>query len=166
MRSMRRPTLLAGLVLVIGMLLPGSALAAAGGSDLPFKGSVSGTSAHNLLTGQVHAVSTGEVTHLGLTAVEQSATFTGGPTTFVLSVTATLTAANGDKMYGATAGTCTRPSPTSVQCSVVFTSSGGTGRFAHASATFTIAFLSQRVDFVSPISYGEHTATLDGHMSW
>jgi len=39
-------------------------------------------------------------------------------------------------------------------------------RFAEASATFTIAFLSQRVDFVSPISYGEHTATLDGHMSW
>ena len=72
-------------------------------------------------------------------------------------------------MVGITAGQCTRPSPTSVACEVVFTSSGGTGRFADASATFTITFNSARVALdpgPPPISYGEHNATLAGSLSW
>ena len=166
---MRRIILLAGLVLAVGVLPSGSVLAAVGGSDLPLKGSVSGTSAHNLATGVVHAVSTGHLTHFGLTTVEQTALVVpAGPTTFSWSGTLTLTAANGDQMSGTTVGTCT-PTATSVRCVVVFTSTGGTGQFADASATLTMTLLS-RVSFdpgPPPISYGVHrNATLVGHMSW
>jgi hypothetical protein len=141
-----------------------------GGSDLPLKGSVSGNSAHNLATGVVHAVSTGQLTHFGLTTVEQTALVVpAGPTTFSWSGTFTLTAANGDQMSGTTVGICTLPTATSVRCAVDFTSTGGTGRFADASATLTMTLLS-RVSFdpgPPPISYGEHqNATLVGHMSW
>jgi len=166
---MRRIILLAGLVLAVGVLPSGSALAAVGGSDLPLKGSVSGTSAHNLATGVVDAVSSGQLTHFGRTTVEQTALVVPvGPTTFSWSGTFTLTAANGDQMSGTTVGTCT-PTATSVRCVVDFTSTGGTGRFADASATLTMTLLS-RVSFdpgPPPISYGEHrNATLVGHMSW
>jgi hypothetical protein len=166
---MRRIVLLAGSVLAVGVLASGSALAAVRGSDLSLKGSVSGTSAHNLATGKVHAVSTGQLTHLGLTTVEQTALVVpAGPTIFSWSGTFTLTAANGDQMSGTTVGTCT-PTATSVRCVVDFTSTGGTGRFADASATLTMTLLS-RVSFdpgPPPISYGEHqNATLVGHMSW
>ena len=168
---MRRIILLAGLVLAVGVLPSGSALAAAGGRDLPFKGSVSGTSVHNLTTGHVDAVSTGQLTHFGLTTVDQTAwVATTDFVTFSWSGTVTLTAANGDQMSGTTVGTCTRPTVTSISCVVEFTSTGGTGRFADATATLTITFLSNRVS-LDPgppvISYSEHqNATLVGHLSW
>jgi hypothetical protein len=169
---MRRISFVAALALAVAVLLPGSALAAAGGSDLPFKGSISGTSTHNLSTWQMHAVSTGEVTHLGLTAVDQTVTLQPtNPTTFSWSGTWTLTAANGDQIAGNAAGTCTRPSPTAteVTCVIDYASSGGTGRFEDASAAFTMTMHSVRVAFdPGPpiISYGEHEGTLSGHLSW
>ena len=136
---MRRIILLAGLVLAVGVLPSGSALAAVGGSDLPLKGSVSGTSEHNLSTRDLHAVSTGRLTHFGLTKVEQTALVVpAGPTTFSWTGTFTLTAANGDQMSGTTVGTCTLTATSVTRCVVQFTSTGGTGRFTDASATPTM----------------------------
>ena len=54
---MRRVILLAGLVLALGALLPGSARPAAGGSDLPIKASFSRQSRLNLQTGAVNDAS-------------------------------------------------------------------------------------------------------------
>ena len=143
---MRRIILLAGLVLAVGVLPSGSALAAVGGSDLPLKGSVSGTSEHNLSTGNLHAVSTGRLTHFGLTKVEQTALVVPAGSTFSWIGTLTLTAANGDQMSGTTVGTCTLTATSVIGCVVHFTSTGGTGQFTDASATLTMTLLS-RVSF-------------------
>lgn len=92
--AMRRVIFLAGLALAVGVLVPGSALPAVGGSDLPLKGSFSGTTTHNLVTGHLDAVSTGELTHFGLATLEQSVQVAAtGPTTRSWSGTWTLTAA-------------------------------------------------------------------------
>jgi len=47
-----------------------------------------------------------------------------------------------------------------------YTSSGGTGRFADASATFTATIYHTRVALVNGISYGEQQVTVDGQLSW
>jgi hypothetical protein len=62
---MRRMIFLAGLALAVGLLVTGSALPAVGGSDLPLDGTFSGTTTHNLATGHLDGLSTGELTHLG-----------------------------------------------------------------------------------------------------
>src|SRR5262249_43535310 len=54
---MRRALFLAGLALAVGAVVPGSALPAAGGSDLPLKGSFSGATVHNLPTGPTRLTS-------------------------------------------------------------------------------------------------------------
>ena len=48
--SIRKTTMLAGLVLVLVALSPASALANAGGTDRPGKGTVSGTASINVQT--------------------------------------------------------------------------------------------------------------------
>jgi hypothetical protein len=165
--AMRRVIFLAGLALVVGVLAPGGALPAVGGSDLPLKGSFSGTTSHTLATGHLDAVSTGKSTHFGLTTLKQSVQVVAtGPTTRSWSGTWTLTAANGDQMVGTCVGMGTLTDPTHITFVIDYLSGGGTGRFADASATFTITLYFHRVALVSGISYGEHTATLQGQLSW
>jgi hypothetical protein len=164
---MRRMIFLAGLALAVSVLVPSSALPAVGGSDLPLKGSFSGTTAHNLATGHLDAVSTGEFTHFGLTTLEQSVQVAPtGPTTRSWSGIWTLTAANGDQLSGTSVGTGTLTDSTHITFVLDYTSSGGTGRFSDASATFTITLYFHRVALVNGFSYGEHDATLDGQLSW
>jgi hypothetical protein len=162
--------LLAGLVLAFGAVAPGSALAKAGGSDLPFKGSVTGTSVHNLVTGQLDAVSAGKLTHLGRATLEQQALILiiGTPPNHTLDVsgTWTLTAANGDKLSGTSAGIGTPTDATHITLVIEYTATGGTGRFANASAEFTATFYHHQYLLELPVSYGEHVAMLDGHLSW
>ena len=163
---MRRVIFLAGLALAVGVLVPSSALAAAGGSDLPLKGSFSGTTVHNLATGHLDGVSTGEFTHFGSSTLEQSVQVTAtGPTSRSWSGTWTLTAANGDQLSGTSVGTGTLTDPTHITFVLDYASTGGTGRFADASATFIITLYFHRVALVNGISYGEHEATLDGRLS-
>ena len=164
---MRKITFLAGLALAVGVLLTGSALADVGGSDLPLKGSLSGSTTHSLATGVLHGQSTGTITHLGLaTLVNEALIVPSGPITFDWSGTWTLTAADGDQMVGTSAGTLTRTDPTHVTAVIDYTSSGGTGRFADASAAWTSTVFSTRVAFDPPISYGVNESTLDGQLSW
>lgn len=165
---MRRMILLLGLLLAACVLVPVSALPAVGGSNLPLKGSLSSTSEHNLVTGQFHGVGTGELTHLGLTTLEQNAqiVITGPPTTLHFSGTWTLTAANGDQLFGTATGIGHPIDATHITLVIDYTSSDGTGRFADANATFTATIQHTRVALVDGISYGEQQSTLDGQLSW
>jgi hypothetical protein len=146
---------------------PGGAQASVGGSDLPFTGSFTGSSAHNLATGEFHAVWTGEASHFGISNLEQHAqvAFTG-PTTLGFSGTWTLTAANGDQLYGSAVGTGVRIDATHITLVIDYTATGGTGRFADATATFTLTAHHARTALENGISYAEQQATLDGQLSW
>jgi hypothetical protein len=158
----------AGLISAIAVLLPAGALPDVGGSNLPFAGSVASTSTHNLATGQVHGVGTGQITHFGRAMIVQDAHVapTGSTPPLSWSGTWTLTAANGDQLFGTSTGTGTPTDTTHITFVIDYTSSGGTGRFADASATFTATIHHTRVALVNGISYGEQTVTLDGQLSW
>lgn len=171
---MQRIILLVGLVLAVGVLMPASARPAAGGSDLPLKGSLFGTSAHNLGTGLLHSDATGEITHFGLTTVVQDSVMvpTGPPGNPFASFnwtsgTWTLTAANGDQMSGASVGTCIRGA-TTVRCVLDYTASDGTGRFQDATATFTVTAEVTRIalEFPGPVSISTVAGELVGTLSW
>ena len=164
---MRRMLLLAGLVLAVGVLLPGSALSAVGGSNLPLKGSFSGSGTYNRVTYDLHLLLTGTGTHFGLMTFDQHAQVVPtGPTTFSFIGTWTLTAANGDELFGTATGIGTRTDSVHSTFVVDRTSTGGTGRFAGASATFTTIAYSTRVAVEGDISYSGIEGTLDGQLSW
>src|SRR5574342_475406 len=94
-------------VLAFGLLGLGRARASVGGgSGLRLTGSFTGSSAHNLATGEFHSAWTGEASHFGISNLEQQARIAvTGPTTLSFSGTWTLTAANGDKLFGTAVGT-------------------------------------------------------------
>lgn len=135
---MRRLVLLAGLASAVVVLLPGSAVAGAGGSDLPLEGSHSGYAETNLLTGQAHFLTTGPVSHFGSSTMDQHVQFVPtGPTTFTWFSTWTLTAASGDQMLGTAVGTGSYAADgVHVTSLGTYTASDGTGRFADATMTF------------------------------
>jgi hypothetical protein len=134
--SMRRLSLFAGLALAVSMLLPGSALAAVGGSDLPVIGSHAGSCPYNLVTLQGHCVSTGTGSHFGVSTMEADVQLAGLATGSGYSGTWTLTVANGDQMFGTVTGTSSTTDGVHLLNMGTWVSSGGTGRFEDASATF------------------------------
>lgn len=144
---------------------PGTARTSVDGSDLPFTGSFTGSSAHNLATGETHLVWTGEASHFGIADLEQHAQIVlTGPTTLSYVGTWTLTAANGDRLYGRASGTGVRADPTHITLAIDCAATGGTGRFANASATFAITAHHAQTALEDGISYGEQQATLDGQL--
>lgn len=164
---MRRVTLLAGLALAAGVFLPGSALPAVGGSDLPFTASQSGSSTLNLVTGQAHLLTTGPVSHFGLGAVEQDLQLVPtGPVTFSYSGTWTLTAANGDQMLGTATGSGSTADGIHITWVGNYTSSGGTGRFADASLTFAGTAQTTRLSVEGTIATGTVEGTATGQLSY
>jgi hypothetical protein len=134
--SMRRLTLLAGLALAVSVLLPGSALAAVGGSDLPVIGSHAGNCVDNLVTLQGHCVSTGTGSHFGVSTMEADVQLAALAPGSSYSGTWTLTVANGDQMFGTVTGTQNTTDGVHFLNSGTWVSSGGTGRFDDATATF------------------------------
>lgn len=162
---MRRMLFLASLAsaLVVGVLGPGGALAAVGGSNLPVKGSASGTFSFDPLTAQAHIVGSGEMTHFGRVTFNEDTQYVfTSPTTFIGYSTQSLTAANGDQVFltGVVNGTLT--DSTHATETGDWTSTGGTGRFMDATLTTTPSI---QVTFTSPVG-GVWTATLLGQLSW
>jgi hypothetical protein len=130
------------LVLLAGVVLAVTALSrptapAAHGSARPLTGTGSGTMMLNLLTGAGAAHFTGHLAPLGAETGYDNLTFTvTGPSTFSYTGTRTFVAANGDKVFSAITGkgTLTR---TTAQSTETDTITGGTGRFAGATGTYT-----------------------------
>ena len=131
---------------------------ARGGSELPFKGTYEGLETIDPVTREHHLVSrsgsggaTGNATHLGRFIVTAAWTLapTGG------SGTSTWTAANGDKLFTRFArnGVFVPPTATFTETHII---TGGDGRFANASGTFTVV---QTRGLSMPYN---NSATIDG----
>lgn len=164
---MRQVILLATLVLGFGVFVSGSALAAQGGSSVPFKASVSGTTTINLVTGQAHAVGTGTATHCGLFTYDESVQqVPTGPGTFDYVSSATVTCANGDQIFMTGAGTAAFTDPVHYTVVGDRASTGGTGRFADASLTFAATVHGTVLSVEGTIATSQFEATLNGQLNW
>ena len=71
---------------------------------------------------------------------------------------ATFTAANGDTLSASVDGQATRTGPTTLSIVEVYTVTGGTGRFADATGTFT---LESTVDQTTGVSSGTFSGVID-----
>ena len=99
---------------------------------------------------------TGTATHLGR-YTEHVLVQVNIPT-MTSTGTATFTAANGDTLFARVAGQATRTSPTTLWIVEVYTITGGTGRFADATGSFT---LDSTVDQVTGVSSGTFSGAID-----
>lgn len=134
------------------------------GTGLPFRGSYTiNTNAvftpPSTLT--IDGTATGAASHLGrFTATTVDVVNT---TTATSTGTYTLTAANGDQLFATTAGGEDQFIPPNVShVTLVATIVGGTGRFASATGTFTIRFVSV-LDFATATSSG--SGAFDGRIN-
>lgn len=134
---------------------------------MPYKGWASGDTTFNLATGEVHLVSTGNVSHFGLVGFEQHGLLVPtGVGTFSSSFSWTMTAANGDRMFGTATGTATFTDAIHSTAVATYTSSGGTGRFADATLTFVATVRNTRVAVDGVIATGVHEGTAVGRLSY
>ena len=135
---MRKLLSFLALALTVACLSGAPAFGAANGTDRPFTGSGSGTGVIGLVGG-VPAGSTIDGTenasHLGLATFHTVNVFTGPTTT---NTTATLVAANGDTVTESGTSTSVLVNPTTFAFTAVYTTTGGTGRFAGASGSQTL----------------------------
>jgi len=163
---MRRPVLVVMLALAVGVLLPGSALPARGGTDLPFAASMAGLGTVNLLTGQGHNRLTARATQFGLATLEESSQFVPiAPGMFASFGTLTLTAANGDQMFGGATGTGSTTDGVHFTFSLHAAFSSGTGRFAGASLAYDVTVHSTTVSVDGAIATSELEATAVGRLN-
>src|SRR5215207_2921373 len=126
--------------LLLAILVVGTTLAAAARKQLPFKGSIQAVETHqpNLPTVLVTATGSGEATQLGRYTVSYQGAVnvqTGAGT----GLSAEFVAANGDSLFAEGSGQAS-PTETPGTVNIVenYTITGGTGRFADASGTFTV----------------------------
>ena len=146
-----------GLVAALAVSLA-SVTVSAVAAETPFKGTV-----HAVETGPVvfptrfvDRQGTGTATHLGR-YTEHVLVQVNIPT-MTSTGTATFTAANGDTLFASVAGQATRTSPTTLSIVEVYTITGGTGRFADATGSFT---LDSTVDQVTGVSSGTFSGAID-----
>ncbi len=108
----------------------------------PFNGSFSGsfTITSTTPTTKATITATGHLEHLGKTTFAGKATMTGTSECggFTATEQETFTAANGDQIFAsATDVACPTSNPNIIHVTASATITGGTGRFAHASGSFT-----------------------------
>jgi hypothetical protein len=115
-------------------LIATSAVAAA----TPFKGTVHAVEANQLVFPvlSVNRTGTGNATYLG--RYTEHVTLQVNVTTRSSTGTATFTAANGDTLTASVVGQATPTTPGMISVVEVYTITGGTGRFAHTTGTFTL----------------------------
>jgi hypothetical protein len=125
---------------------------AKGGSELPFKGRYEGLETVGTPSSQHHLDATGNATHLGRFTVTASWTVTMAG---AIETSSTWTAANGDELFTrfTRQGVFVPPTATFTETHTI---TGGTGRFATASGTFTVV---QTRGLSMPYN---NSATLDG----
>ena len=128
---------------------------AKGGSALPFKGTYEGLETVLTVPSHHHLEATGNATHLGLFTVTADWTVT---TAGAIETSSTWTAANGDK-FSTSFTRQGRFMPPTITFTETHTITGGTGRFATASGTFTVV---QTRGLSMPYN---NSATIDGTIS-
>jgi hypothetical protein len=155
---MKRYRLAAGLALaVLGVLALAGPVAA--GEQVPFKGSLEGDVAVTPLAPPflgVDVEATGEATHLGKFTLDIPHVV--DPATGTAVGTYEFTAANGDKVYAEFTGIATpTATPGVLYIEETATITGGTGRFAGATGSFT----SERLyDMIADTTIGSFEGTI------
>lgn len=166
---MRRTIKLAGLILILGALVPGSGVSAVRGSDVPLKGTADGEFTADLSTGAVHVVGTGgELSHLGRWTSSQDIQLVplGAGRFAVFASNGTMTAANGDRLFFTGQGGGSGNPGVSATFTINYSATGGTGRFADAGATFVSVVHTERVSLVGSLETGVFAASFDGSLSY
>lgn len=162
--------LLSSLVLGVGLISPASALAAAGGTNLPLRGTATGTATGNVAPGAGTTEVAGQASLLG--AFTASGPFqyvaTGGPPVIPYDLTGAVTfvAANGDELFGTVTGTGTINTLIGQSDGTnVVTITGGTGRFADASGSLNETYTNPFTVVGTNVT-GSITETFDGRVSF
>ena len=132
--------------------------ASAVAAQTPFKGTVNAVETGTTVfpTRFVDREGTGNATQLGK-YTEHVTMVINIPTLSSIGA-ATFTAANGDTLLATVAGQATRTSPTTLSIVEVYTITGGTGRFADATGSFT---LESTLDQTTGASSGAFRGTID-----
>jgi hypothetical protein len=170
MKYERRLLVVATALVALAVVAPGQAVAKRGGTDRPLHGRGAGTSTADLATGVVMSQGIAHFSHLGKTTYTLDTTLTvTGSNTLALSGTGTFVAANRDRVFSTVAGTGTftgiGPGQTAT-ITLVFTVTGGTGRFAEASGTLTAIVDQEDVSFVGTTVGTRETFSATGTISY
>ena len=163
----RKLALLAGLVLAGIVVAPSATMGAPNGTDRPLKGTLTVTTTINLVTGAATNVSSGQLSLLGAVTGSSNEQFAlMGANGFSWTGTGRVVAANGDQLFEAISGAGTFGPP--MQSTRVDTVTGGTGRFADASGTFTYTSVpgSGSVSIVGSTETVTLTSTINGAISY
>ena len=164
--KLRRLLVLSSLVLAVAALSPAAALGATQGTARPLKGTSTATAVVDTAAGTGTVDGAILFTQLGKGTYHTDLTgFTSTGNTFAFGGTATFVAANGDKVFTTIAGTGTVTS-TGSESTTVDTITGGTGRFADASGTFTVTTVGVTVSTVGSIVTQTLTGTVVGQISY
>jgi hypothetical protein len=152
-----RRHLFVGLVAAFAVSLASVAVSAAA-AETPFKGTVNAVETGTVVppTRFLDRVGTGTATQLGRYA--EHVTMEIHIPTMSSTGAATFTAANGDTLLATVAGQATRTSPTTLSIVEVYTITGGTGRFADATGSFT---LNSTLDQTTGASSGAFSGAID-----
>ena len=127
-------------------------------AETPFKGTASAVETGTVIfpIRSIVREGTGTATYLG-TYTSQAAMQINVLTLHGTGL-ATFTAANGDTLSTSVDGQATRTGPTQLSTVEVYTITGGTGRFANATGTFT---LDNTVEQTTGVSSGTFSGALD-----
>jgi hypothetical protein len=151
-----RHPLFVGLVAAFAVSL--ASVASAVAAETPFKGTIQAVETSQVVfpTLSVTRDGTGTATYLG--KYTEHATFQVNLLTLSGVGSATFTAANGDTLTATVVGQATPTSPGVVSIVEVYTITGGTGRFADATGTFT---LERTLNQATGVSTGTFSGAID-----
>jgi hypothetical protein len=162
---LRTLTLITSSIVAVA-LSPSAARAAAYGTDRPLTGTGTGTTTVDFLTGATIADFTGHISHLGAETGHDNLTLTiTGADTFAYSGGRTFVAANGDELFSHVSGSGTF-TPTAAESTDTDTITGGTGRFAGATGTYTDTLSFVVVSVTATSQTSRFTTVLRGHISY
>jgi hypothetical protein len=153
-----RHSLFFALVAASAISLASSAVSAVA-AETPFKGRITAVETSQLVFFPIVSVTregTGTATYLG--KYTEHATFQVNVLTMSSTGAATFTAANGDTLSASVVGQATRIGPTTLSIVEVYTITGGTGRFAGATGTFT---LENTLEQTTGVSTGTFSGAID-----
>ena len=156
-------------VLALVVVAPEVAVAKAGGTERPLKGSGSGTTTFDVASVPFPASGEGTATlsHLGTASYSLNyVILPGAPGTFSVAGTGTFVAANGDELSVAFTGSGHDTSAATSETMVHVIVTGGTGRFQGADGTLTGTVITTTTSIVGTTVTADQTLTLDGSFSY
>jgi hypothetical protein len=127
-------------------------------AETPFKGTVNAVETSQVVfpTAMLDRVGGGTATYLG--RYTEHVTMQINIPTMSSTGAATFTAANGDTLLSTVVGQATRTGPTELSIVELYTITGGTGRFAGATGSFT---LESTLDQTTGVSSGAFSGAID-----